>query len=74
MVYKGDYSPSELLCPRTYKWYPLDQRVREFIDSNPKDPSLAPPTEKIDPKMAHTLDIKSLTKYVEEKTRTSIQG
>ncbi|KAL4449987.1 hypothetical protein ABPG74_015106 [Tetrahymena malaccensis] len=74
MVYKGDYGPAELLCPRTYKWYPLDEKTRKFIESKPKDPSLAPPQDQIDAKMSHTTNIKTLQKFVEEKTRTALQG
>lgn len=32
MKYKGDYSPSELLCPTTLQWYPLDA-CRGLLDS-----------------------------------------
>lgn len=54
MVYKGDYAPSELVCPRTYRWYPLNAEMRLHLDSKPKTASLAPATEVIDPKMSHT--------------------
>lgn len=32
MVYKGDYEPSELLCPETYTWVTLDENLRKKID------------------------------------------
>lgn len=54
MVYKGDYAPAELMCPRTYKWVQLDDSVRKFIESNPKDPSLSAPGVEIDDRMSHT--------------------
>lgn len=28
MVYKGEFEPSELLCPITYTWVPLDTITR----------------------------------------------
>ena len=32
-VYKGEYYPSELLCPETYTWVPLES-IREKIDQH----------------------------------------
>lgn len=54
MVYKGDYAPAELLCPRTYKWVELDERIRKLIDSNPKDPSLSSAGVEVDPRMSQS--------------------
>lgn len=34
MVYKGDYEPSECLCPITNNWVMLDSKTREIIDNN----------------------------------------
>lgn len=48
MVYKGDYAPAELLCPRTYKWVELDERIRKQIDQAPKNPSLSSENTEID--------------------------
>lgn len=28
MVYKGEFEPSELLCPYSYTWVQLDDRIR----------------------------------------------
>lgn len=28
MIYKGEYEPSELLCPLTYTWVTLDNATR----------------------------------------------
>lgn len=41
MVYKGDYQPSELLCPITYTWVTLDSQLRKAIDEK-KSVQLAP--------------------------------
>eukprot|EP01116_Phalansterium_solitarium_P001598 TRINITY_DN11412_c0_g1_i1.p1 TRINITY_DN11412_c0_g1~~TRINITY_DN11412_c0_g1_i1.p1 ORF type:complete len:134 (-),score=42.62 TRINITY_DN11412_c0_g1_i1:334-678(-) len=43
MRYKGDYKPSDLLCPEHFQWVPLDEAVRKlagqkysrFIDAPP---------------------------------------
>jgi len=35
MRYKGNYEPSELLCPVTGAWVPLDDRVRRKLDGTP---------------------------------------
>lgn len=32
MVYKGEYEPSELLCPITFSWVELNDEVRKMID------------------------------------------
>ena len=45
MVYKGDFEPSELLCPLTYTWVTLDDTLRKEIDrriiiKNPKQRKL----------------------------------
>lgn len=43
MNYKGDYAPSELLCPTTLKWFPTSE-CRTLLDAfnfSPLDPSLA---------------------------------
>lgn len=34
MVYKGEYEPSELLCPITYEWVILDENIHNLIDKN----------------------------------------
>lgn len=70
MVYKGDYGPAELLCPRTYKWVKLDEDIRKKISSHLADPSLVGEHVEVDPRMAHTLDKKKLEAFVENNTRT----
>lgn len=37
MVYKGDYEPAELVCPQTYQWVALDDRVRKLIAEDNDD-------------------------------------
>ena len=32
MRYKGQYEPSEILCPVTLRWTPLDNRTRQLLD------------------------------------------
>lgn len=32
MKYKAEYQPSELLCPVTYEWIPLNEQVKQKID------------------------------------------
>lgn len=47
MRYKGQYKPSDLLCPENYDWVPLEQCVPKlekakytrFIDKEPVIPS-----------------------------------
>jgi arginyl-tRNA---protein transferase len=34
MVYKGDFEPSELLCPFTYTWVTLDKNTRDLINKD----------------------------------------
>jgi hypothetical protein len=34
MKYKGDYEPSDLLCPETYEWVPLAS-CRALLDATP---------------------------------------
>lgn len=34
MRYKGNYSPSYLLCPETYIWFPIEECI-EKINKNP---------------------------------------
>ncbi len=43
MRYKGDYQPSELLCPTTLAWYPLSECVPllEAFKFTPFEPQLA---------------------------------
>ncbi len=31
MAYKGEYRPSELLCPNSYKWIPLDGELKKQV-------------------------------------------
>lgn len=42
MVYKGDYGPSELLCPVTYRWVALDENLKILIDKYEKSSQLSP--------------------------------
>lgn len=45
MNYKGDYKPSELLCPVSLKWYPLEQHCLPLLKEfkfTPFDPDLIP--------------------------------
>ena len=51
MLYKAEYGPNELLCPRTYNYVRLDEKVREFIDKKGKDPSLSDKNEAVKSKM-----------------------
>lgn len=51
MLYKAEYGPNELLCPRTYNYVRLDEKVREFIDKKGKDPSLSDTNEGVNSKM-----------------------
>lgn len=37
MAYKGDYRPSELLCPITYRWVPLDEELKKRISKIKED-------------------------------------
>ena len=45
-MYKGNYEPSELLCPETFRWVPLDVAMREKIAKKGYS-RLAPPGEEI---------------------------
>jgi arginyl-tRNA---protein transferase len=43
MKYKGNYKPSDLLCPATFTWQPLDKSLK-LIEAEPRsvlDPSVA---------------------------------
>ena len=40
MKYKGDFEPSELLCPTTLKWVTLNNRVKTLITLHKEDPIL----------------------------------
>ena len=71
MVYKADYSPAELLCPRTFKWCLITPELRALISSKPEDPSLSSPIDTVDLRMAHILNPRALEKFVDEKTRVS---
>lgn len=33
MQYKGKWLPSQLLCPETYKWFPIENCVPKLIQS-----------------------------------------
>lgn len=35
MKYKGDFAPSEILCPATLRWRPLDAEARSMLDAAP---------------------------------------
>eukprot|EP00002_Diphylleia_rotans_P001276 TRINITY_DN10711_c0_g1_i3.p1 TRINITY_DN10711_c0_g1~~TRINITY_DN10711_c0_g1_i3.p1 ORF type:complete len:418 (+),score=70.67 TRINITY_DN10711_c0_g1_i3:50-1303(+) len=37
MRYKGEYKPSDLLCPKTYRWVPLES-VSDQVDKDPTEP------------------------------------
>ena len=45
-VYKGTYEPSELLCPETFRWVPLNAETREKITKKGYS-RLAPPSEEL---------------------------
>lgn len=32
MAYKAEYTPCELLCPRTYRWISLTKQIKEKIE------------------------------------------
>jgi pyrimidine deaminase RibD-like protein len=38
--YKGEYEPSELLCPRTLRWVPLDAVLRSALEVHDGTPCL----------------------------------
>lgn len=40
MKYKGDYEPSELLCPNTMVWVKLDSKTRQIIENHFEDPTI----------------------------------
>lgn len=40
MKYKGDFEPSELLCPKSMKWVPLNERTKGIINKHKEDPGL----------------------------------
>lgn len=33
MAYKAEYTPCELLCPRTYRWITFTLQIKEKIES-----------------------------------------
>lgn len=37
MSYKGEYDPSELVCPKTFTWVRLDDKLRSLIDKKLPD-------------------------------------
>lgn len=44
MRYKGEYKPSDLLCPTTFQWFPLHPHCSDVLDKfnfSPLEPSLA---------------------------------
>lgn len=42
MRYKGNYFPSDLLCPETYKWFPIKDCIPklELVPNSRLDPDL----------------------------------
>eukprot|EP01032_Pedospumella_encystans_P011353 gene11353-13204_t len=51
MRYKGEYKPSELLCPTSLQWYPLNPYCSEILDKfhfSPFEPALAAKRAAID--------------------------
>ena len=40
MKYKGDFEPSELLCPKAFKWVPLNEKMKTLIKENREDVGL----------------------------------
>jgi len=41
MKYKGNFEPAELLCPKTMKWVPLNEKTRTLINQNKEDPGIS---------------------------------
>ena len=46
MRYKGNFHPSDLLCPETYKWFPIEESIKK-IDAVPNS-RLDPDIDSID--------------------------
>lgn len=40
MVYKGEFGPPQLLCPKSYRWVYLDEKIRKLIDKDEADSKL----------------------------------
>ena len=42
MNYKANFQPSELLCPKSFYWYEIDDKLKELIDRHEDDPRICP--------------------------------
>ena len=71
MVYKGEYEPSELLCPITYTWVKVDDKLRKHIDEN-KDVRL----NSKDISVINDMDISKddIEKFIKDKVKLYING
>lgn len=73
MVYKGDYEPSELLCPITYNWVTLDENVRNLILTNQTSSQIAPKESKIIDEMKFK-DDDEILKIIDKKIKLSVNN
>ena len=71
MVYKGDYGPSELLCPITYKWVTLDENVRTLIEKNETSSQISPKEWEIIDEMKFK-DEEEILKLIDKKIRIAL--
>lgn len=70
MVYKGDYEPSELLCPNTYQWITLDENIRKIIENDEISAQISPKNAMIIDEM--NLSQEEINKIIEKKIKLTI--
>lgn len=55
MRYKGNFHPSDLLCPETYKWFPIEKCLPK-LDRSPYS-RLDPDVDSVDENFPKQIDI-----------------
>lgn len=75
MVYKRDYEPPELLCPYTYHWVVLDEKLREHIEKNHEDVRISKFLQK-SPECIEDMNFSgvNLENYVKKYVKMTTQG
>lgn len=64
MRYKGSFSPSDLLCPETYKWFPIKDCVPK-LEASPYS-RLDPDIDSIDENMPKEKEINYISCWVKK--------
>jgi len=73
MVYKGDYEPSELLCPITCRWVTLDENIRKLIDKNETSSQISPKDSSVIEEMKFK-DEDEIIKLIDKKIRIFVNN